>query len=1100
MDDVERQGEEEATIVQPLVYVVHRQADDALAEKIARGLHARGIECWYDGWEILGGDNFVAKMDDGLRRAHGGLILCTPSGVGEGSWSYEEFSALMGRVVDQRHRSQKPFLIPLESGNCPDMPQFLKIRSPLPASDAPEDLDRLAKHILRHCGLIDPETPPLGPLQLAQPPEEVTIELDRAADELTVRCDGMEHGSRLTEDDVNRLRDAVRVGGITRRTDSAASAAAHDRLRDVGRHLEALLGQEIALSLRTRLDLVARPGRANVVIRADDERALSLPWEALTLGDLPALGILARTTLVRAIPVTERRENISSPGPLRVLFAVAAPLDDLDHEEESRVILDAVEGLNRFGAAVGFAEDGATLDAIRAQLDSQPYHVLHISAHGGDGQLWLEDEDGGPLGATAHDLATVLLESAHPPPLVLLSACLTGASASSARDESTAETSATGADTPHMHFARDLIAAGVPAVIAMQHAVSDGYATKLAEHVYRELARSVDPVPAVALAEARRAVERERLTAAERGQQTRFPSPEFATPAAYGEANAPLTALFDGTRPGLPSTPRGEAIAIPGLAVRPVGYAVGRRELQRKIRRALAKSHGAVITGMGGVGKSTLATTVARSFQRKGWLVAVIVGEVSMATVGGAIHAALLEQPKNSNVLSSTGAKHCQELAEANQMSDQELLAKLRYLLRQEKILLILDNFETNQSGPNVAGEFKPELSIGLADQMRHLAIAAEAGAMLITCRYAVPELATYLEHVDADSPLTPVQTARFLWRLPALHALDDEPRKKLLQALGGHPRALEFANALLRDRTKAPNEHVNVAREIEAKINTLSKTRIEKLRRDITDPERAASEAARLAAEDVLLEALLSTVDPEHRRLLNAMAIFRRGVPVEAIVEVACAAGLSLDARAVDSALEALHDRTLVAMTGPMVRNSPDGGKAEYTETWLVHRWTASWLLAQTPPEASLHCAAADWWYRPKAIAWEDAFEALDHWMEAGAWVRVDQVGESMFHHLAQHGQSVAAVELARSIIARRPMGDAGSLRWRGMEIESSRAFESADRLIAMAKASIAEGAPPSDSGVDQSAQKEYATILSILGDLYRALGQGEQARQAYA
>ncbi|HMN95564.1 MAG TPA: CHAT domain-containing protein, partial [Phycisphaerales bacterium] len=1143
----------------PRVYLVHRQADSALAESIAAFLREAGIDCWFDGWEILGGDQFVAKMDLGLKQADGGLILLTEQGVGTGTWSSEEFAALMRKVVEERERVPRPFLIPIEAGRAPDMPEFLRTRSPIPAANR----DAIADAILRHCGLRGPKAPPLGRIAPQERAALIEIELQRSGDEVSTRLliaapqpqqarergedraseadaaqSASTHGGRLSAAEIDALHDELLLRHAVTRDAPEASLALrvdrNERIQRVGERLAGLLGPEGVERLGQALALTSRAGDATVIVRSQDPALLCLPWEALIVGALGPIGILPRTTIVRAVDVDRARPPVEYPGPLRVLVAIAAPDDDLDHRRESQVIVDAVEGLNAYGARVAFADEGGTREALRAQLDAGSHHVLHLCAHGGRGVLQFEGADGSPDPITPSGLAELLLGCRNPPSLVVLSACQSGA---------IGDADGGGGDAAHRAFAPALIAAGVPAVVAMHGAVSDGYATELARCFYLELARGSDPVPASALARARVAVERERVGAQRRGIESRAAIPEFTTPAAYGAAQAPVTALFDITRPGEPASAAAPLVPIPGLAVRPLGYAVGRRDLARRLRRLVchADSRGAVIWGQGGVGKSTLATSLAQSLRRDGWIVAAVVGGCAISTIGTAVARAWAEQGDGGRSREDDQRRRSryESLRRAELRSDDDNLADLRVLLAEERLLLLLDNFESNQFGgrppspPPSATSTDPAATASacgveasppsesipseLAKRLGELACAARRGAIVATSRYRVPEIDGWLEHVDAATPLTPIQVRQFVWRLEGLLALKPSDRQSLLERLGGHPRAIEFADTLLRPRHA--DRAGAVVKEIERRIETLARSTVDALMRDRpadgARTDRAVEWATRLAAEDVQLEALIEAMTPFDRRVLSALALYRRGVPGGASWDVLVAEGppgelVQLDRSQqlcrIEESIGRLHEMTLVASSGERPRNldMPNGALQCSRAEWLVHRWTAEWLARRNPPSAAAHGAAAEWWWtrtdRRGAIAWEDAWEALMHWIAAGMWERVDALGESMFWHRAQLGQSVAAIEVAEAVIAARPAADASAFFWRGLVLQEGLSHRRADELLPRAVGLAAEVAAAASAEPGSGALgRAHAAITSLVGDLYRALGQGEAARSAY-
>ncbi|MEY2933636.1 MAG: hypothetical protein RL033_4385 [Pseudomonadota bacterium] len=78
---------------------------------------ARGIDVWFDRWEIVGSDNFAQKMAHGIQRCHGALLLLGDRAL-EGSWTEREYQAWLARQVEPESRVEhapKPLLIPIEA-------------------------------------------------------------------------------------------------------------------------------------------------------------------------------------------------------------------------------------------------------------------------------------------------------------------------------------------------------------------------------------------------------------------------------------------------------------------------------------------------------------------------------------------------------------------------------------------------------------------------------------------------------------------------------------------------------------------------------------------------------------------------------------------------------------------------------------------------------------------------------------------------------------------------------------------------------------------------------------------------------------------------
>jgi TIR domain len=62
-------------VVMARVFISHRGADQAVAERLARALRDRGHDVWIDIWKIDVGDSIVGRINAGLSEASF-LLLC----------------------------------------------------------------------------------------------------------------------------------------------------------------------------------------------------------------------------------------------------------------------------------------------------------------------------------------------------------------------------------------------------------------------------------------------------------------------------------------------------------------------------------------------------------------------------------------------------------------------------------------------------------------------------------------------------------------------------------------------------------------------------------------------------------------------------------------------------------------------------------------------------------------------------------------------------------------------------------------------------------------------------------------------------------------
>lgn len=80
------------------VYLAHASEDKLAARKIAKVLMVRGIDVWFDEWEISGGDSLRQKMEEGLNEASHFVVLLTPVSMKKPWVQLEIDAGLVGRV------------------------------------------------------------------------------------------------------------------------------------------------------------------------------------------------------------------------------------------------------------------------------------------------------------------------------------------------------------------------------------------------------------------------------------------------------------------------------------------------------------------------------------------------------------------------------------------------------------------------------------------------------------------------------------------------------------------------------------------------------------------------------------------------------------------------------------------------------------------------------------------------------------------------------------------------------------------------------------------------------------------------------------------
>jgi hypothetical protein len=181
--------------------------------------------------------------------------------------------------------------------------------------------------------------------------------------------------------------------------------------------------------------------------------------------------------MVRYYALPFRPGDLSQPTTLRILGVIAAPSDVdavVDAAAEKNNLLTALDDLIRDGSVhVEFLPRPATMERLQVLL-RQDFHVIHYIGHGAQdvrhSVLLFEREDGRTHLVPADDIAMLFRNTGIR--LACLNAC----------------TTATHTAGTFSGIAPALVRAAVPAVVAMQYAISDQGALTFSRAFYTALA------------------------------------------------------------------------------------------------------------------------------------------------------------------------------------------------------------------------------------------------------------------------------------------------------------------------------------------------------------------------------------------------------------------------------------------------------------------------------------------------------------------------------------------------------------------------------------------------------------------------------------
>jgi tetratricopeptide (TPR) repeat protein len=277
---------------------------------------------------------------------------------------------------------------------------------------------------------------------------------------------------------------------------SVGQAVAVPQPRELGQRLFDVLFQGDVLALYDRSARRARRERRPLLLKLQidptDDLLVNLPWEYLYRPSQPGTGhgefltLYQDTPIIRYWPGAEPR-SLSYDPPLRVLLVSATPrgkeegLYNLSREAKAiRAALQVFNQPNQPGVEITHLE-AANMNEFSTQIrdEKETPHIIHFIGHGETGGLLFEQGNSGEEHKVSEETLMITLRNASSLRLVVLNACR------SAKADRLKE---------QVGVAQSLVGAGIPAVVAMQFAISDDAAHIFAAEFYKVLAegRSVD--------------------------------------------------------------------------------------------------------------------------------------------------------------------------------------------------------------------------------------------------------------------------------------------------------------------------------------------------------------------------------------------------------------------------------------------------------------------------------------------------------------------------------------------------------------------------------------------------------------------------------
>ena len=374
---------------------------------------------------------------------------------------------------------------------------------------------------------------------------------------------------------------------------------------------------------------------------------------------------------------------------------------------------------------------------------------------------------------------------------------------------------------------------------------------------------------------------------------------------------------------------------------------------------------GLVLHGIGGIGKSALAAEIVARVGRvqPERLTITLSGEVGPDEILAGLAAALSRHPPAT---AWDGARTA-AVSAADRIDlpwDHRLALLCRQVLSEVPVLVSLDDFDDSLSA--AAGTWAVR-DPALAGLLAGWTGAPHLGRLLITCRhqFTLPGAAGQALGWRHLGPLSRAGAVKLAMSLPALGQLDDDELDRAWRLLGGHPRAMEYLDALLG---AGQARFAELSRRLRTAIQATTGRPVGRTGPDAPTGLPAAA-AARIAeaAADLLLGELYRRLSPAAQALLTGASVYREPVGCHALLLPGRAAG--------ELGQHGQRDRGAgpATLAGPVADCEAAGlltaDRRSDPPAVFVHRWTASELhrrLAQAARGGEVtgaHQRAAEYW-----------------------------------------------------------------------------------------------------------------------------------------
>ncbi len=621
--------------------------------------------------------------------------------------------------------------------------------------------------------------------------------------------------------------------------------------------------------------------------------------------------------------VIRAADQVNNGGePLRILFVFAEapgsrPLA-MRLEREQILKIFSNEIMPKKNVRIDILGHGVTRKTLKEQVrTAKGYHMVHWSGHGHHNTLELRGENGGKDYITGEDLAALFEDAGgFIPQFVFLSACLSGAfvdirawetlraalrgETPDAKDsEAGGLDQIVGRESGYTGTALALLKSRVPQVAAMRYEVGDDYARELAARFYKRCLADSDRVEAAdALATARSDLLDDAKEAGRLGPVN------HATPILFGHGGWFLSPKKSRSPQMKELRPRPQPLLPSGIReLDPQEIFVGRGEIMTDLQAKWLLAPNtpiALIQGLAGLGKTAIAAESIHLWHTRFDYVLAFQAKPAPLT----LDEFLRTMDARLAMCSQTYMERCESspfdkifLEPGQPLTGAERYDKLRVnlleTLRDEAVLIVIDNFETNLEDVIKDGVCRcrePEWDRTLEFLCREL--PETRTRILMTSRLRPAGLLENAQWVPLG-PLPVGEAALFVRNHPDLRELlysgeeGERLLKRLLDISRGHPLILNRLAALAHDPKALADAIETLSAEGLSALPDVYTSRLSESERSL---EREYLEDAAVGAVDLLIGRL----SPDARRLLWMTTLANEALTKD-LIQTVWGAGSSL-------------------------------------------------------------------------------------------------------------------------------------------------------------------------------------------------------------